>query len=332
MQQQTVVITGASAGIGRATARRFAAAGARIGLIARGHDRLEQTAAEVRDRGGDAAICPLDVTDADALEAAAQDVESRFGPIDVWINGAMATIFAPVADITPLEFARATAVTYLGTVNGTLTALRRMKSRDRGVIVQVGSALAYRSIPLQAPYCAAKHAMLGFTDSLRSELLHDRSRIRLAVVHLPGMNTPQFQWARNRMGHRPQPVPPIFEPEFAAEAIFQAARHPRREVWVGWPTVKTILGQRVMPGILDRILARKGYDGQLTDAAMASSEGNLFVPVAGDFAARGPFAGRAREHPVPVRRTLQQALTTIAALPQRLGWRRASARNGQARQ
>lgn len=312
--RQTVVITGASAGVGRATARRFAAAGARIGLIARGRERLEAAAAEVRQAGGEACVITADVTDAAALEQAADEIERRFGPIDVWINNAMATIFAAVVDISPLEFARATAVTYLGAVNGTMTALKRMKARDRGVIVQIGSALAYRSIPLQAPYCGAKHAIIGFTDSLRSELIHDRSKVQLTVVNLPAVNTPQFDWACNRMGYRPQPVPPIFQPEFAAEAIYASAQCPRRETWVGWPTVKAILGQRIVPGWIDHFLARQGYSGQKTDQSAAPSNGNLFACVPGAFSAHGRFDDRARRHPIPVRRTVRNIAHALASL------------------
>ncbi|SMF76122.1 Short-chain dehydrogenase [Tistlia consotensis] len=291
---QTVVITGASAGVGRATARRFAVEGARIGLIARDPERLEETAEEVRQLGGEALPCPADVADAEAVASAAGAVEERFGPIDVWVNAAMATIFGRFAEITPEEFRRATEVTYLGFVNGTRSALARMQPRDRGTILQVGSALAYRSIPLQSAYCGAKHAIVGFTDSLRSELIHGGSGIELVMVHLPGMNTPQFEWSRNKTGERPQPVPPIYQPSVAAEAIHYAVEHPRRELWLGWATLKTILGQRLAPGLLDRILADKAYDGQLTGVAERARPDNLFKPVRGRFGARGRFNDRAR--------------------------------------
>ena len=292
---KVVVITGASAGIGRATARAFGAGGARVALLARGRDGLDAARREIEAAGGRALALPADVADADQVEAAAAAIERELGPIDVWINNAMATIFSPVADITPDEFKRATEVTYLGTVYGTLAALKRMRARDRGTIVQIGSALAYRAIPLQAPYCAAKFAVRGFTDALRSELLHDGSRVRLTMVQLCAFNTPQFDWARAHIDRRPQPVPPIFQPEVAADAVLWAACHARREVWVGMPTVKTIVAQALAPAILDRVLARVGYSGQITDEpAAADRPGNLYVPVAGDHGARGRFDARAR--------------------------------------
>lgn len=286
---KTVVITGASAGVGRAVARRFAADGARIGLIARNAARLETAAEEVRQRGGEALVCPLDVADAEAVEAAAEMIEDAFGPIDIWINVAMATIFAPVTDISPAEFKRATEVTYLGFVYGTMAALKRMKPRDRGVIVQVGSSLAYRSIPLQAPYCGAKHAMVGFTDSLRCELIHDKSNVKIGVVNLPAVNTPQFDWGRNKMPKRPQPVPPIFQPEIPAEAIHLMAHRPRREMWLAWSTWKVMLGQKVAPGYLDHLLAKVAWSGQMTDEAALDRPDNLFKTVDGDFSAHGRF-------------------------------------------
>ncbi len=293
MPPQTIVITGASAGVGRATARAFARRGARIGLLARGAERLNATAAEVRDAGGEALPVPTDVADADAVDSAAEAVERRFGPIDVWVNGAMATIFAPFHALTAAEFRRATEVTYLGFVYGTMAALRRMRPRDRGTIVQVGSALAYRSIPLQSPYCGAKHAIRGFTDSLRSELIHDGSRVHLTMVQMPALNTPQFLWARNKMPRRPQPVPPIFAPEVAAEAIVFAAGARRREVFVGGSTVAAILGNKVAPGLLDRYLADAGYDGQLTaEPTRRDDPDNLFDPAPGDYGAHGPFTNR----------------------------------------
>ena len=287
---QTVVITGASAGVGRATARKFAARGARLGLIARGTEGLTKAAEEARGLGGSALAIPADVADADAVEAAAAAVEDRFGPIDVWVNVAMATVFAPVADLTAEEFRRATEVTYLGCVHGTLAALRRMRPRNRGTIVQVGSALAYRAIPLQAPYCAAKFAIRGFTDSLRCELLHDKCDVHLTMVQMPALNTPQFTWARNKTGRRPQPVPPIFQPEVAARAIVFAANARRREVWVGWPSVKAIVAQRLIPGWLDRYLAKYGYESQMSsEPADPSAPDNLFAPLPGDFGAHGRF-------------------------------------------
>ncbi len=291
---KVVVITGAGAGVGRATAAEFARQGWDVALLARDEARLERAAGELRATGVRALPLSCDVADADAVEAAADRVEAELGPIDVWINNAMATVFAPVADVTPEEFRRGTEVTYLGTVHGTQAALKRMRPRGRGKVVQVGSALAYRSVPLQSVYCASKAAIRGFTDSLRSELIHDRAGIGLTMVQLPAANTPQFDWARNKMGRRPQPVPPIFQPEVPARAIYFAATHDRREVWVGWPTLKAILGTRLAPGFADRRLAKEGYSGQLTDQPAEDRPDNLFDPVAGDYGAHGRFDDRAR--------------------------------------
>ena len=292
---KVIAITGASAGVGRATVRRFAGDGARIGLIARGRERLDETAAEVEELGGEALVLPLDVADADAVDRAASQIEERFGPLDIWVNNAMATVFAPVRETTPQEFQRATEVTYLGYVWGTMAALRKMLPRDRGTIVQVGSALAYRSIPLQAAYCGAKSAIRGFTESLRTELLHEGSDVHVTMVELPAHNTPQFGWSRAKMPRKPQPVPPIFQPEVAAEAIHYAATHRRRELVVGWPAVKAVYGEKVAPGLLDRYLARSGYDAQQTEEPLdGERDGNLFEPVAGDFGARGTFDDQAK--------------------------------------
>jgi NAD(P)-dependent dehydrogenase (short-subunit alcohol dehydrogenase family) len=292
-----VVITGASAGVGRATAREFARQGASIGLLARNRERLELAAREVESLGGRALILPLDVADAAAVDAAAAQVESAFGPIDVWVNNAMVSVFSPVHELLPEEVRRVTEVTYLGTVHGTLAALQRMRPRDRGVIVQVGSALAFRSIPLQAAYCAAKHAVAGFTDSLRTELLHDGSRVHVTSVHLPALNTPQFSWVRSRLPREPQPVPPIFQPEVAARAIVWASRQRRREVLVGGPTVVAVNGQRFAPAIAERYLARTGYDSQQTSEPVASHRpDNLFQSVPGDYGAHGEFDARAHSH------------------------------------
>jgi short-subunit dehydrogenase len=292
---KVVAITGASAGVGRATVRRFARESTRIGLIARGQERLDEAAAEVEELGGEAFVLPLDVADPDALDEAAEKIEERFGPLDVWVNNAMATVFAPVRDTTPEEFARATEVTYMGAVWGTMAALRRMLPRDRGTIVQVGSALAYRSIPLQAAYCGAKSAIRGFTESLRTELLHEGSDVHVTMVELPAHNTPQFSWSRAKMPRKPQPVPPIFQPEVAAEAIYYAATHRRRELVVGWPAVKAIYGEKVVPGLLDRYLARNGYEAQQTDEPLdGEREGNLFEPVPGEFGAHGEFDDRSK--------------------------------------
>lgn len=291
--RRTVVVTGASAGVGRAVARRFAVDGANIGLIARNAERLADVAAEVEEKGGRALALAADVSDFAALDAAAERVEAVFGPIDVWVNVAMVTVFAPVAEITPEEFRRVTEVTYLGFVHGTMVALKRMRPRNAGVIVQVGSALAYRSIPLQSAYCGAKHAIVGFTDSLRCELLHEKSRIKITTVHLPAVNTPQFDWGRNKMPKRVQPVPPIFQPEVPAEAIHYAAAHPRREFWLTWSTWKVILGQKLAPGWLDRMLAGAAYSGQQTEEDAEDRPDNLFDTVAGKYGAHGRFDDRA---------------------------------------
>ena len=292
---KVVVVTGATSGVGRATVRAFAERGAILGLIARGQDGLEATAKEVEAAGGRALALPADVADAEQVEAAAVQAEMELGPIEVWVNDAMTTVFAGFKDISAEEFRRVTEVTYLGSVHGTMAALARMLPRDRGVIVQVGSALAYRSIPLQSAYCGAKHAINGFTQSLRTELLHDGSRVRVTLVQLPGLNTPQFDHCLAKMPRTPQPVPPIYEPEVAARSIVWAAEHPRREVWVGGTTAATILANRLAPGLLDRYLARTNVDAQQTDRPLDRSRpANLWRPVAGDPGAHGAFDRRSR--------------------------------------
>jgi NAD(P)-dependent dehydrogenase (short-subunit alcohol dehydrogenase family) len=321
-----VVITGASAGVGRATAWTFAKRGARIGLLARGREGLDATCREVQELGGKALVIPTDVADADQVEAAAARVERELGPIRVWVNNAMATVFSPVKETSPEEFKRSTEVTYLGAVYGTMAALKHMLPRDTGSIIQVGSALVYRSIPLQAAYCGAKHGLKGFTDSLRTELLHDGSRIHLTMVQLPALNTPQFSWSKTRMPRHPQPVPPIFQPEVAAAAIVWAAYHKRREVYVGMPTVKAIWGQKFIPGLLDRYLARIGYETQQTSAYISSNRAdNLFAPVQGDHGAHGVFDSRAQAYSPQLwltknRNWIMMAAAALALLRRRRGY------------
>ena len=290
VEQRVVVVTGASAGVGRATVRAFAKKGFSVGLIARGTEGLEAAAAEVRREGVRAVAVAADVADAEAVESAAERIERELGPIDVWVNVAMTTVYAPFAEITVAEYKRATEVTYLGYVYGTMAALRRMRPRNRGTIVQVGSALSYRAIPLQAPYCGAKFAIRGFTDALRSELLHDRLSIHITMVQMPALNTPQFNWGRNKLPMRPQPVPPIFQPEVAADAIVFASTARMREVWVGGSTFKAILANKIAPWFLDRYLARYGYESQMSsEPALKDAPDNLFKPLEGDFGAHGRF-------------------------------------------
>jgi short-subunit dehydrogenase len=295
LMRKIVVITGAGAGIGRAVATEFARNGCDVALLSRDPERLERAAGELAAFGGRALPIPTDVADANAVDAAAERVERELGPIDVWVNVAMATVFAPVHELTPEEFQRGTAVTYLGQVHGTMAALRYMRPRNRGAIVSVGSALAYRSVPLQSVYCGAKFAIRGFLDALRSELYHDKIKITLTAVDLPAVNTPQFDWARNKTGRKAQPVPPIYQPEVAARAIYFGAFHPRRQIWVGFPTVKAIIANRIAPGLLDRYLAKSGYTGQLSDLPSdPDAPGNLFEPVTGPYGAHGRFDDRAR--------------------------------------
>ncbi|HZR78455.1 MAG TPA: SDR family oxidoreductase [Chthoniobacterales bacterium] len=296
---RVIVITGASAGVGRATAQAFAREGARIGLIARGRAGLNGAKRDVEQLGGEALVLPIDVADAAAVETAAAKVEREFGPIDVWVNNAMTSVFSPIKEMTADEFKRVTEVTYLGYVYGTLAALKRMLPRDQGIIIQVGSALAYRGIPLQSAYCAAKHAVQGFMDSLRCELLHDKSRVRIAMIQMPALNTPQFGWVKSRLPRKAQPVPPIYQPEIAAEAIVYASHHPRREIYVGMPTVGAITINKIVPGLLDRYLAYSGYESQQYDGREDRARpDNLWEPVdqAKDFGAHGKFSRRATRH------------------------------------
>ncbi len=287
---KVVVITGASGGIGRAAARRFGSEGAAVGLIARGRAGLDAAVREVQEAGGRALALPLDVAEHDRVDAAASAVEDAFGPIDVWVNNAMVTVYAEFTEIEPAEFVRATEVTYLGMVWGTRSALKRMLPRDRGVIVQVCSAMSYRGIPLQSPYCGAKAACKNFTESVITELLHRRSKVRISMIQLPGVNTTQFTWGRTKLPKQTMPVPPIYQPEIAADAIHHAARHKRRQIYVGIPTVMNILGERVAPWLLDRYLARTCFDSQMTDHELdPDGHDNLFDPVDEDRGAHGPF-------------------------------------------
>lgn len=321
------VVTGASAGVGRAAVRELARLGVKVGLVARGEDGLEAARREVSALGSAAVVARADVADDAQVEAAAAKIEHELGPIDVWINDAMVSVFARADEITAAELRRVTDVTYLGCVWGTLAALRRMKARGRGTIIQVGSALAYRSIPLQSAYCAAKHAMKGFTEALRTELLHDGVPIDLVMVHLPAMNTPQFDWSRSRMPRRAQPVPPIFQPEIAARAIADAAFRPRREIWVGGPTAKAILAERVAPGLADAWLARNGFETQMTDEpADPHAPDDLFAPLPGDRGAHGRFDDRSKRVSVQAWANAHRGMIALAAvfaltLGARLAWR-----------
>jgi NADP-dependent 3-hydroxy acid dehydrogenase YdfG len=293
MRDKVVVITGASSGVGRACAREFGRRGARVALLARGSDGLEAARGEL---GGRALALQVDVAKAADVESAAAKIEEELGPIDVWVNNAMLSVFAPVKELDPDEIRLVTETTYLGTVYGTMAALRRMLARDRGVIVQVGSALAYRAIPLQAAYCGAKHAIEGFTESLRCELLHDQSNVRVTMVQLPALNTPHFGVVRSRLPRHPKPVPPIFQPELAAHAIVWAAEHPRRELWVARSTVLALVANRLVPGLLDRYLARTGYNAQQTDEPVDRDRpNNLYDALPGDRGAHGSFGAEASD-------------------------------------
>lgn len=290
VEPKVVVITGASAGAGRATAKRFAKDKHKIALLARGKKGLEAAKAEVESLGGTAITIQCDVADYEEVDLAASEVEEKLGPIDIWINNAIATVFAPFTEIEPKDYKRVTEVTYLGQVYGTLAALKRMKARDKGTIVHVGSALAYRGIPLQTAYCGSKHAIQGFTESLRSELLHEGSSIHIAMVQMPALNTPQFNWCKTTFKKKPQPVPPIYQPEVAADAIYFAAFNKKREMYVGMSTAVIVNGNKFFPGYGDKYLAKNGFNSQLTDQAIDEDRpNNLYEPVEGDFGTHGDF-------------------------------------------
>jgi NAD(P)-dependent dehydrogenase (short-subunit alcohol dehydrogenase family) len=293
---EVVVVTGSSGGVGRAIAHAFGKRGAHVALLARGEKGLEDARREVEELGGKALVVPTDVADPEQVEAAAEKVESTLGPIDIWVNDAMATVFAKVVDVTPQEFKRATEVTYLGTVHGTMAALKRMIPRDQGMIVQVGSALSYRGIPLQAAYCGSKFAIRGFTDSLRTELRHDKSKVRITMVQLPGVNTTQFNWCRSKLPDHPQPVPPIYQPEIPAEAVYWAAHHRRRELWVGYSTVEAIVGTKLSGLAGDIYLAKTGFSGQQVKSMPVPPDrpNNLYEPVPDLAATHGIFDDQAK--------------------------------------
>jgi NADP-dependent 3-hydroxy acid dehydrogenase YdfG len=293
-QARVVVVTGASAGVGRAIVRAFAKEGASVGLIARGLDGLEAAKREVEDLGGKALVLSLDVSNYEAVESAAKKVELAFGPIDVWVNDAMVSVFSPVKEMKPDEYKRVTEVAYLGYVYGTMAALKSMLPRNKGMIIQIGSALAYRSIPLQSAYCGAKHAIYGFTQSLRSELLHDKSKVHVTMMELPAVNTPQFSWVKSRLPNKPQPVPPIFQPEVIARAVLHASHNPRREYKIGWPAIKASLGEKFAVNYADHYLASHGYLSQQTDEPKSKDRrDNLWEPLPGDHGAHGSFDKRA---------------------------------------
>jgi NAD(P)-dependent dehydrogenase (short-subunit alcohol dehydrogenase family) len=323
---KTVVVTGASAGLGRAIAEAFGARGDRVALLARDRDRLDAAADAVEAAGGRALAIPTEVSEFAEIEAAADLAESELGPIDVWVNNAMVGVFARFRDVAPDEYQRVTDVTYHGFVNGTRAALVRMVPRNRGAIVQVGSALAYRGIPLQSAYCGAKHAIKGFTESVRCELLHDRSDVRITMVQMPALNTPQFDWAVNHMPRRPQPVPPIFQPEVGAAVVVLASEGCRREYWVTWPTARAVIGNRVLPGVLDRLLAIVGEDNQQTsEPADPSAPNNLWKAAPGHHGAHGRFGDRSRGRSpsvefVRLREKLARS-TRVSSVADRLAWR-----------
>ncbi len=317
-QPLVVVITGASAGLGRAIAHAYAKRGAKLGLLARNPEALAAAKQECEELGGQAIFIPTDVSDAEAVERAASQIEQELGPIDIWVNDAMVSVFSPVKEMEAADYKRVTDVLYLGFVHGTLSALRRMLPRDRGTIIQIGSALAYRSIPLQSAYCACKHAINGFTDSLRCELIHDKSNVKVTVVQMPAMNTTQFDWVKNRMPDNTQPVPPIFEPEISAEVVVVAglAKRPRREYWVGSPTVEAIIGQKLFPGLLDIYLGRTGYKAQQIKGERRdpNAPNNLYHYVPGVHSARGKFDDRSKRTSAEVYVSLHREWFALGAL------------------
>jgi short-subunit dehydrogenase len=317
---QVIVITGASAGVGRATAREFAKTGASIALIARGTEGLKSALQDVETLGGKGIIISADVADPESVEAAAVRTEEEFGPIDLWINNAMVSVFSPAKLMLPEEYKRVTEVTYLGYVYGTLAALKRMLHRDRGRIIQVTSALAHRSIPLQSAYCGAKHAIKGFTESVHSELLHDQSHVKISMVALPGLNTPQFEWVKSRLPNKPKPVPPIYQPELAARAIYWASEHMPREMLLGFPTWEAVLGEKVFPNLLDRRLGKKLYDGQQTDEPEDPERpDNLWQPVPHQAKVHGPFSKESREGSVTFFMRKNRGLIAAGVLTAMLG-------------
>lgn len=327
MEPRTVVVTGASAGLGRAIAHGFAKRGAKVALLARNPEALAAAVQECEilsaaaTPGGRAIAIPTDVSDPDAVERAADEAVRELGPIDVWVNNAMVSVFSPVKKMEAADYKRVTEVLYLGAVHGTLAALRRMQPRDggrgQGTIIQIGSALAYRSIPLQSAYCACKHAITGFTDSLRCELIHDKSNVQITQVHMPAMNTTQFNWSKNRMPHNSQPVPPIFEPELCAEVVVAAgyAARPRREYWVGMPTVAAIVGQKFVPGLLDRYLGKTGYDSQQiqSEPSDPNAPNDLYEYVPGTHSARGKFTDRSVDHSAEICVSLHRGWFALGA-------------------
>jgi NADP-dependent 3-hydroxy acid dehydrogenase YdfG len=322
LRDQVVVVTGATSGVGRAIARAFGKAGCRVGLIARTREALENAAREIADAGGEGLPLPLDVADDAAVDRAADAVAERWGCIDTWVNDAMVSVFSPVSEMRPEEYRRVTEVNYLGTVYGTLAALRHMRRAGEGTIIQIGSALVYRSIPLQSAYCASKAAIRGFTDSLRCELFHEKSRIRVTMLQLPAVNTPQFDVVRTRLPRHPKPVPPIYQPEVIAEAVLRVARRPARELWLAPSAIKAIVGQRFIPGLLDRYLGRVGYRAQQTDEPIEPNRpDNVFQPIPGDRGAHGRFDGEARPRSLEVQARLHaRGLGTAAALLTLFAW------------